>query len=147
MLPWRKRESPLNNLWHVVFSILSLLDTKTSVKQLRRWTGGWQRGMEKRKRALRWEWRRPWGNFPFTEVWDTHAHTLQYIQACTRTHCASTVAQIWHLCTLKNAPYTHRYMWCMDMQVHTDKRIHTCPMNILQPRTEEREEGVGVVKE
>lgn len=65
MLPWRKRERPPNNLWHVVFSILSLLDTKTSVKQLEMNKGMTERNGKKESIEVRV--RRTMGNFPFTE--------------------------------------------------------------------------------
>lgn len=72
---------------------------------------GWQRGMKKKKkeRALRWEWRRPRGNFPFKEVCGTHTHTHGYnpvSAARTSTHSGGMRPVTWgtRTCRCAHAP-------------------------------------------
>lgn len=82
-----------------------------------------------------------------------HTHILRYIQACTRTDCANTVVYILHghLCTPKNMHHTdtdrNDVYGHADAHRQTHTHTHTCPMNVLQPGTEEREEGAGAAKE
>lgn len=98
---------------------------------------GWQRGMEKRKRALRWEWRRPRGNFPSKEFWETHAYTHCNTGCMCKNIYFTKTAWVDKICTW--------YMW--HIWAWRCTQAHTCSMNILQPGTEEREEGVWVAKE
>lgn len=107
------------------------------VKQLRRRTGGWQRGMEKKKESIEVRVKKTMGEFSIHTEGLTHTYTHTWKHTCMHRNILCSCTHLHgHLCTQKICT-TYIHVIQTDMLMH--KHIH---MNILQPGTEERAEGV-----